>query len=260
MKLENRTAIVTGGAQGIGYAIAQRFLDEGARVMIADNDDDAGEEAVETLSGRGEIRFVDCDVSQRLDVHNLLAATLDVFGTVDILVSNAALTAAADFLDIDEETFDRVLAVNLKGALLTGQAVAKQMVKQIEEGEAPGSIITMSSINAQVAIPNQVPYTVSKGGIEQLTKVMALSLAPYGIRVNAIGPGSIMTRMLEAVNKDEKARRTLLSRTPLRRVGEPKEIAAVAAFLASDDASYITGETIFVDGGRLALNYVVPVE
>lgn len=259
MKLENKTAIITGGAHGIGYAIADRFIDEGANVIIADNDHDAGEEAESVLGQKGTVKFIDCDVSQRLDVHNLIAATLEATGQIDVLVNNAALTAGADFLEIDEETFDRVIGVNLKGSFLAGQAVAKQMVSQVEAGGAPGSIITMTSINARVAIPNQVPYTVSKGGLEQLTKVMALSLAPYGIRVNAIGPGSIMTRMLDAVNKDEKAKKTILSRTPLRRVGEPSEIAAVASFLASDDSSYITGETIFADGGRLALNYVVPV-
>jgi NAD(P)-dependent dehydrogenase (short-subunit alcohol dehydrogenase family) len=117
----------------------------------------------------------------------------------------------------------------------------------------------MSSVNAVLAIPNQVPYCVSKGGLAQLTKVMALSLAPYGIRVNAIGPGSIMTDILKAVATDEEAKRRILARTPLGRIGEPEEIASIAVFLASADASYITGETIYADGGRLALNYTVPV-
>jgi NAD(P)-dependent dehydrogenase (short-subunit alcohol dehydrogenase family) len=118
----------------------------------------------------------------------------------------------------------------------------------------------MSSVNAVFAIPNQVPYSISKGGINQLTKVMALSLAPYGIRVNAIGPGSIMTDMLASVNRDVEAKRRLLSRTPIGRIGDPAEIAAIAAFLASEEASYITGQTIYADGGRLPLNYTVPVK
>jgi glucose 1-dehydrogenase len=152
-----------------------------------------------------------------------------------------------------------VLRVNLKGAFLVGQAAARRMVAQVKVGKAPGAIINMTSINAVVAIPNQVPYCTAKGGLAQLTKVMALSLAPYGIRVNAIGPGSIMTDILKGIATDREAKRRLLSRTPLGRVGEPEEVAAVAAFLASKDASYITGETIYPDGGRLGLNYVVPV-
>jgi NAD(P)-dependent dehydrogenase (short-subunit alcohol dehydrogenase family) len=133
------------------------------------------------------------------------------------------------------------------------------MVAQIEEGRAPGTIVNMSSINAVFAIADQVPYSISKGGINQLTKVMALALAPHGIRVNAVGPGSIMTRMLESIATDMKAKRKVLSRTPMGRVGEPAEIAAVVAFLASDEASYMTGQTVYADGGRLPLNYTVPV-
>jgi glucose 1-dehydrogenase len=133
------------------------------------------------------------------------------------------------------------------------------MVAQVKAGEPPGVIINMSSVNAVVAIPNQVPYCVSKGGIDQLTKVMALSLAPYGIRVNAIGPGSIMTDILKGVATDIEAKRRLLARTPLGRIGAPEEVASIASFLASDDASYITGQTIYCDGGRLGLNYTVPV-
>jgi NAD(P)-dependent dehydrogenase (short-subunit alcohol dehydrogenase family) len=133
------------------------------------------------------------------------------------------------------------------------------MVAQVRAGKPPGAIINMTSINARVAIPNQVPYCVSKGGLDQLTKVMALSLAPHGVRVNAIGPGSIMTDILKAVGADREAKRRILSRTPLGRIGEPEEIASIAVFLACADSSYMTGETIYADGGRLALNYVVPV-
>ncbi len=135
---------------------------------------------------------------------------------------------AADFLDLAEADFDRVLRVNLKGAFLVGQAAARQMVAQVKAGRPPGAIINMSSINAVVAIPNQVPYCVSKGGLNQLTKVMALALAPHGIRVNGIGPGSIMTEILQAVATDKEAKRRLLSRTPLGRIGEPEEVAALA--------------------------------
>ena len=259
-RLENKVAIVTGGAQGIGRAIVERFVAEGAKVVIADVLDDAGTDLQNGLSPAGEARFIHCDVAEKLDVHNLVAATLDWRGSVDILVNNAGIVATGDFLDISEEDFDRVLAINLKGTFLCGQAVARQMAEQVDGGATPGVIINMSSVNAVFAIPNQVPYSVSKGGINQLTKVMALSLASRGIRVNAIGPGSIMTKILESVANDKAAMERIMSRTPLGRIGDPSEIASIAAFLASDDASYITGQTIYADGGRLPLNYTVPVK
>ena len=260
MLLDNKVAIVTGGARGIGYAIARRFLEEGARVVIADIDDETGARVAEELKVHGDVRFVECDVGERLDVRNMVAATIDAFGDIDVLVNDAATLVQADFLDVEEADFDRVLRVNLKGAFLCGQAVARHMVERIEAGAGPGAIVNMSSVNAVFAIANQVPYSVSKGGINQLTKVMALGLARYGIRVNAIGPGSINTEMLESVMADPEGRRRILSRTPMGRIGEPREIAAVAAFLASDEASYITGQTIYADGGRLPLNYTGAVE
>jgi glucose 1-dehydrogenase len=260
MPLDGKTAIVTGAASGIGYAIAERFLRDGGRVVIGDVDGEKGARAAADLGKLGQVRFVKTDVGKRLDVHNLLAATIDAFGDVDILVNNAGIVHGADFLELKEEDFDRVLRVNLKGAFLAGQAVARHMVEKVKKGGPAGTIINMSSVNAVFAIANQVPYSISKGGMNQLTKVMALSLAPHGIRVNAIGPGSIMTEMLASVNADPAARARVLSRTPLGRIGEPSEIAAIAAFLASDDASYITGQTIYADGGRLPLNYTVPVK
>lgn len=259
MTLDDKTAIVTGGAKGIGFACARRFLEQGAQVIIADVDEKTGNKAEKSLAELGDVRFVHCDVGDRLSVRNLMAATLDSFNSLDVLVNNAGIIHSDDFLDISEEDFDRVMQVNLKGAFLCGQAAARQMVDQIEEGRAPGTIINMSSINAQVAIPSQVPYSISKGGVQQLTKVMALSLASRGIRVNAIGPGSINTDILAAVNNDPEAKNRILSRTPMGRIGEASEIASIVAFLASDDASYITGQTLYADGGRLALNYTVPV-
>lgn len=257
MALDGRIAIVTGGAGGIGYAIAERFLRSGARVTIADIDAEKGNRAEADLAKLGEVRFLKADVSRKLDVHNLVAGTVETFGDVDILVNNAGMTHQADFLSLREDDFDRVLAVNLRGPFLASQAAARFMVEKVKKGGAAGTIINLSSVNAVVAIADQVPYTVSKGGVDQLTKVTALALAPYGIRVNAIGPGSIMTDMLEGVAGDPAARRRMLSRTPLGRAGEPREIAAIAAFLASDEASYLTGQTIYADGGRLALNHIV---
>lgn len=255
--LSGKVAIVTGGARGIGRAVAARLVEEGMSVMIADVDDEGGEKTAAEL---GEaVRFTECDVAEKLDVRNLLAATLDAFGDVHVLVNNAGIVGGAAFLELSEEDFDRVLAVNLKGAFLVSQAVAKHMVERVKAGGPGGSIVNMSSVNAVFALPQQVPYSVSKGGLAQLTRAAALALAPHKIRVNAVGPGSIDTDMLAAVNKDAAAKKMVLSRTPMGRIGRPEEIAAVVAFLASDDASYVTGQTVYADGGRLPLNYVVPV-
>src|SRR5215471_16019762 len=227
MRLKDKVAIITGAARGIGLAIAKRYVAEGARVTIADIDAAAGEAAARALSNA---RFLAIDVGEAANAQSAVAETCRAFGDLDILVNNAGIIHAADFLDLAEADFDRVLRVNLKGAFLVGQVAARRMVAQVKAGKRPGTIINMSSINAVVAIANHTPYCVSKGGIDQLTKVMALSLAPYGIRVNAIGPGSIMTDILKAVATDKDAKRRILARTPLGRIGEPGEIAAIAVF------------------------------
>jgi glucose 1-dehydrogenase len=257
MKLAQKVAIVTGASQGIGHACAQRLVREGARVMLVD----VRPEGAAAAAALGDAaRFFNADVSQKSDVDAMLAATLQAFGQVDILINNAGVTHAADFLDLDEEDFDRVLRINLKSMFLCSQAVAREMVKRTDTGQR-GCIINMSSVNAELTIPNQVPYVVSKGGVNQLTRVAAIGLARYGIRVNAIGPGTILTELAkQAVMGSPEALHTILSRTPLGRCGEPEEIAAIAAFLASDDASYMTGQTLYADGGRMALNYTVPVQ
>ncbi|MDL2355394.1 MAG: SDR family NAD(P)-dependent oxidoreductase, partial [Pseudomonadota bacterium] len=187
MKLADKVAIVTGATQGIGLACAERLVREGARVMLVDIKPDGAQAA----TGLGDAaRFFAADVSQKADVDAMIAATLLAFGRIDILINNAGVTHAADFLDLHEDDFDRVLRINLKSMFLCGQAAAREMVKQ-----QSGSIINMSSVNSELAIPNQVPYVVSKGGVNQLTKVMALNLAPHGIRVNGIGPGTILTEL-----------------------------------------------------------------
>nr|WP_108660640.1 SDR family NAD(P)-dependent oxidoreductase [Acuticoccus kandeliae] len=255
--MKGKVAIVTGGARGIGRAIAERLVAEGMCVMIADIDTQGGSKTAKALGPEDTVRFTECNVGEKLDVRNLVAATLNAFGGIHVLVNNAGIVGGAEFLELKEEDFDRVMRTNLKGAFLLSQAVARHMVERVKAGEGPGSIVNMSSINAVFALPGQVPYSISKAGLSQLTRVSALSLAQYGIRVNAVGPGSIQTEMLATVNRDPAAKRTVMSRTPMGRVGEPEEIAAVVAFLASDEASYITGQTIYADGGRLPLNYVV---
>jgi glucose 1-dehydrogenase len=256
MKLQGKVALVTGGAQGIGLACATRFANEGARVAIVDVDATHGARAVEAI-GAERAMFVQGDVAASGTAARAVADTIARFGGIDVLLNNAGITHAADFLDLAEEAFDRVLGVNLKSYFLFGQAVARHMV---ETGRA-GVVVNMSSVNAVVAIANQVPYSISKGGVAQLTRVMAVSLAPKGIRVNAIGPGTIATELArQAVLGSPAAERTILSRTPLGRLGEPDEVAKVAVFLASDDASYLTGQTVYPDGGRLALNYLMPTD
>jgi NAD(P)-dependent dehydrogenase (short-subunit alcohol dehydrogenase family) len=245
MRLKDKICIITGGASGIGAACAHVFAREGAKVVVAD---------IHTPTETVDALYLEGDVSTKAGAERLVSSTLKHHGRIDVLLNNAGITHAADFLDLAEEDFDRVLRVNLKGMFLCGQAVAREMVK----AQTRGAIINMSSVNAVLAIPNQVPYVVSKGGVNQLTKVMAMGLAPHGIRVNGIGPGTIATELAKkAVLGSEAAKAKVMSRTPMGRLGEPEEVANVALFLASEESSYLTGQTIYPDGGRLALNYTV---
>jgi NAD(P)-dependent dehydrogenase (short-subunit alcohol dehydrogenase family) len=262
MLLAGKVAIVTGAAQGIGRACAVRLAREGAKVAVCDVNAEGGGEVARTIAADGgRAVFVPCNVAQAADVRAALAATLSAYGRLDVLVNNAGVLDDAPFLELGVDELDRVLGVNLRGAFLMAQAAARQMVKQgraAPDGPA-GAIVNMSSINEKFGLPDHVAYSISKGGISQLTKAMAVALAPHGIRVNAVGPGTIDTPILAGVIKDKAFRTKVLSRTPLGRFGRPEEIAAVVAWLASDEASYVTGTTIFADGGRLPLNYVVPV-
>ncbi|MGL4591539.1 MAG: SDR family NAD(P)-dependent oxidoreductase [Aestuariivirga sp.] len=256
MKLKDRIAIVTGASKGIGLACAERFAADGATVIMSDVDDNAGEVAARAIGAT----YMHCDVSKASEVNALVEGVVGRFGAVDILMNNAGIAMAGDFLGITEADLDKVLGINLKGSFLMLQACARHMVKQAEAGRKPGAIINMSSVNDTLAIPTIVSYCMSKGGVSQLTRATSIYLAPYGIRVNAVGPGSIRTDMYKGVVADPAAVKRVMSRTPMGRPGEPAEVASIAAFLASDDASYVTGETIYVDGGRMPLNYVVAVK
>lgn len=256
MRLQDKVAIITGAAQGIGEACARRFAAEGAKVVVSDIQADKGEQVAASIrEAGGEATFQACDVGDKGQAEALVQAAVDAYGRLDVHLNNAAILVAKDFLELTEEDWTSTLRVNLTGFFLAGQAAARQMVAQ---GEG-GAILNMSSINAVVAIPAVAPYTVCKGGVLQLTKSMALALAPHNVRVNAIGPGTIATEMGKTMMADDEARRRVMSRTPLGRPGEPDEVARVALFLASDDSSYVTGQTVYCDGGRLGLNYTVPV-
>lgn len=249
--LQGRVCIVTGAAQGIGDACVRRFASENSQVVIADVDDVRGQALAREVGGL----YQHCDVSDKAQVDELVAQTLKAYGRIDVLVNNAGIFRAADFLEVTEEDFDAVLRVNLKGSFLVGQAVARAMV-----ATGGGNIVNMSSVNGVLTIPTIASYNVSKGGINQLTRVMALALADKNIRVNAVAPGTIATELAaKAVLTSDEAKSKIMSRTPMKRLGQPSEIADVVAWLASDASSYVTGEIVTVDGGRMTLNYTVPV-
>ena len=244
-----KIALVTGAAQGIGFACAKALLAENDRVILADIK--AVEVAHAAASLGGSAVGLTCDLSKPDDIESMFAEIESQYGAVSVLVNNAGIASPSDFLSVSIDDFRKVIDLNLIGTFIASQRAAKRMV---EDG-IRGSIVNMSSVNAQVAIPEIPAYCASKGGVMQLTKAASLALAPHGIRVNAVGPGSIRTAMMAGVNEGSDAMKKVMSRTPLGRIGDPDEVGEVVAFLASDKASYITGETIYVDGGRLGMNY-----
>jgi glucose 1-dehydrogenase len=257
MKLAGKVAIITGAARGIGRACAERYLKEGAKVVVADVAAEALEKTAAALGDPSRIVAVGTDVSKRADVDKIVDTAVKVFGRVDIMVNNAGVAKNQPFLDITEADYDAVLSVNLKGAFFGTQAAGRQMIEQ----GGGGVIINMSSINALLSNPSVATYAISKGGMNQVTTIAAVAFAPHRIRVVGIGPGTILTEMVaQSIMTSDAARHAVLARTPIGRCGEPSEIASVAAFLASEDASYITGQTVYVDGGRMVLNYTVPVK
>lgn len=245
----NAWALVTGGAQGIGYACAEALIEDGAQVILADINAKGVTEAAARL-GSGTVG-IPCDMGDPEQIDTLFDTIEEQYGSISVLVNNAGVALPGDFLETSLANFQKVIDVNLTGTFIATQRAAKSMVKH----KIAGAIINMSSINAVVSIPAIPAYCASKGGVMQLTKSASLALAPHNIRVNAVGPGSIDTEMMAAVNANPEAMKTAMSRTPLQRLGSAREIGDVVAFLASEKASYITGETIYVDGGRLGMNY-----
>ncbi len=257
MKLENKVAIIAGGTKGIGLGIALEFVREGAMVVVGGTTDKNGDAAVlEIEAAGGDGLFVNCDVSNLSDLDRIIERTIEHFGRLDIYVANAGINDAAKthYLYITPGQYDRIMDVNLKGMFFGGQKAAQQMIAQ---GDG-GVIINMSSVNAYLALDSQFVYTVSKGGIQQLTKVQAVALAPYNIKVNAMAPGPIETDLMRRVGSDKQLMDTILSRTPIGRIGTPQECGRLAVFLASDDSNFIFGQSIFIDGGRGFQAYPTP--
>jgi NAD(P)-dependent dehydrogenase (short-subunit alcohol dehydrogenase family) len=246
--IQGRVAIVTGAGGGIGRALAQGLARAGASVVLADKRADAGAALAETINGDGGRALARaCDVTSRESVEAMVAETVAQFGPPRILVNNAGTTSTHSFLTLPEEEWDRVLGVNLKGPFLCGQAVARHMAEA-----GGGAIINVTSQLGEVALRNKAHYVSAKGGLKMLTKAMALELAPLGIRVNALAPGPIETELTAPLLADLAVRSALLERIPLGRFGQPEDLVASLLFLAGEGSRFVTGTTLFVDGGYLA--------
>lgn len=248
MKLGGKVAVVTGSSRGIGRAIAIKLAKEGASVVVNSRKKESAQKVADEIKRLGRKAIaVEGDVSNPKTAKKLVGAAVKEFGSLDIFVNNAGVISYANFLDLKEEQWDSLMAVDLKGVFMCSQAAARQMIKQGDGGK----IINISSIAGFIGFHNLAHYCAAKAGVIELTKQMALELGPYKINVNSIGPGAIKTAMTKQVESDPKQLKEIIARIPLGRMGEPEEIASVAAFFASDEASYVTGETIFVDGGWL---------
>ncbi|MGE0749767.1 MAG: SDR family NAD(P)-dependent oxidoreductase [Variibacter sp.] len=254
MRFKGKLAVVTGAARGIGLACATRLAQDGAKVILLDIEDETGKKSTAEIGKTSEAHYLHCDVGQKAEVDRTFDEIFARHGNVDILINNAGIMRRADFLELSEKDFDDVIRTNLKSVFLCGQKAAKQMVAK----GLKGAIVNMSSTSVIMTMPTISPYAASKGGISSLTRAMSLSLAPHGIRVNAVGPGTIVTELnREALLSDPATRDRILSRTPIGRFGEGADVASVVAFLASDDAGYVTGQTLYIDGGRAGLNYTM---
>ena len=254
-QLTGRKALVVAGAAGIGRACVERYAAEGATVVFSDIHRENGTALEQALRAAGHRAwFVASDAGQADQVRALVDEAIKLMGGVDLLLNNAGIAVSKDFLELTDEDFDRTISVNLKAAYIASQSVARHMLAS----GTHGTITSMSSVNAVLNIPNLLTYNISKGGLNQLTRNLAIRLAPHGIRVNAIGPGTILTDLVrKTIYTSDAAKAAVMSRTPMGRAGEVDEIAAIAVFLASAASSYVTGQVIYADGGRLPLNYTV---
>jgi glucose 1-dehydrogenase len=251
-RLEGRVAAITGGNQGIGLGIAQRFIQEGAAVAICyrANKEDA-ERVVETLrTGGGKAIAIQADVSKLADGQRFISETVSQLGELDILVNNAGVEKRADFWDVTEADYDFVLDVNLKGLFFVTQAA----VRYLMQVKRPGKIINISSVHEELPFPHFSSYCASKGGLKMIARNLSIELAPLGITINNIAPGAIETPINKSLLNDPVKLKSLLENIPLRRLGKPEDVASIAAFLASEESSYVTGTTFVVDGG-LTWNY-----
>jgi len=251
MDLKRKVAIITGARRGMGRTHALALGKVGAKVVVADISQEDCQKVVEEIKkAGGEAIAVKCDVTKKEEADNMVKAAVDKWGKVDILVNNAGICQFKPFLDLTEEEWDRTLDINLKGYFFCAQAAAREMVKQ-----KSGIIINIASVamgQQGIGMPNVAHYCASKGGIAGMTEALAVELAPYNIRVNAISPGMIETPMIDPVKQDPKIMEAMLARVPMRRVGKPEEVSNLVLFLASDQSSYITGSTVVIDGGWLA--------
>ena len=247
MIFKDKVAIITGATKGIGESCAYEFAKEGAKVVVTGRSVDLGEKVVADVKAQGgDALFVRCDIGKKADIDALIQATVDHFGTIDIVVNNAGVNHSADFFDISEDDWDWVMSVDLKGTFFVSQGAAKVMV---EQGKG-GAIVNVSSVMAQLALADQIPYCATKGGVNQLTKAMALSLVDKDIQVNCCAPGPVMTELMERVVHNEAKRKQLMDRLPIGRIATCEEIARVIIFLASPEAAMLVGQTIYPDGGR----------
>lgn len=245
MNLEGKVAIITGARRGIGRSIALAFAKAGADVVVSDIDiKDCEKVAKEIESSGRRVLVVKTDVTNYEEVDHMVKSTLEKFGKIDVLVNNAGILIYKPFLEITEDIWDKTLNTNLKGYFLCAQRAAKEMVKQKK-----GKIINIASVAGEVAYPQIAHYCASKGGVIMLTKVMATELAPYKINVNTISPGAIETPMTQGMLSDPKTREENIKNIPWGRIGKPEDIANIAVFLASDNADYLTGANVVVDGG-----------
>ncbi|MSQ26182.1 MAG: SDR family oxidoreductase [Dehalococcoidia bacterium] len=247
MRLKNKIAVVTGAADGIGRATAVLLAREGADVVVGDIQAAAAEETARLVGAEGRRGMaVAGDVRDRAVLERLVDAATREMGGLDILVNNAGTLGAGHFLQYEMETFDRVMAVNARAQFELSQMAARWWVAQ----KRPGRIVNVASVNAEFAMKDVAAYAMSKAAVRMMTKALALELAPFGIIVNAVAPGTVRTGMNREMLGGTRLEQRWVERTPLGRVGEPEDIAKAIVFLASEDASYITGQTLFIEGGR----------